>query len=81
MINQKWIENLIGVLSTKATQPLFSIIEKLKLTILQLYKEFFLIKFLGKWIGKLVYLSLILIVTLGLTGATVKYPTVKIPIF
>ncbi|MDJ0516095.1 MAG: polysaccharide deacetylase family protein [Trichodesmium sp. MO_231.B1] len=83
MINQKWIENLIWVLSTKATQPLFSIIDKLKLTIIPLrwYKDFFLIKFLGQWVGKLVYLSLIFIVTLGLTAATVKSPSVKIPIF
>ncbi len=84
MINQKWIQDWVGVLSTNTTQPLFSIIKKLNLAILPLYKDFFLIKFLQRWAGKFVYLSLIFLVSLGLTAATVKSPkslTVQIPIF
>ncbi|GGA41476.1 polysaccharide deacetylase family protein [Okeania sp. KiyG1] len=81
MINQKWIQDAIKRLSRNVTQSLFSTVEKLNLTIIDLYKNYFLIKFLPKWISKLVYLSLIFIVSLGLTAASIKSPTVKIPIF
>jgi peptidoglycan/xylan/chitin deacetylase (PgdA/CDA1 family) len=48
-----------------------------------LYKDFFLIKFIRSWVGKLVYLLLIFVVSLSLTttAIAVKSPTVKIPIF
>lgn len=81
MINQKWIQDLIRVLSTNVIKPLFSIVEKLHLTILRLYKDLCLIKFLPRWVSQLVYLSLIFIVSIGLTAGTVKSPIVKIPIF
>ncbi|NEP06836.1 MAG: polysaccharide deacetylase family protein [Okeania sp. SIO2G4] len=81
MINQKWIQDQIKLLSRNVTQSLFSTVEKLNLTIIHLYKNCFLINFLPKWISKLVYLSLIFIVSLGLTAAAIKSPTVKIPIF
>ncbi|MGB3511700.1 MAG: polysaccharide deacetylase family protein [Microcoleaceae cyanobacterium] len=87
MINQKWIQDLMGVISTnfvKSLSIIIEIIEKLSLTFLRLYKDLFFIKFLPRRVSKFVYFSLIFIVSLGLTAATVKYPksqTIQIPIF
>ena len=81
MMNHRWIQDLIGSFTKYLLKPLFSRVEQLNLIIIRLYKNLFLIKFLPRWVSKLVYFSLIFVVSLGLTAATVKSPSVKIPIF
>ncbi len=81
MINHKSILDLTREIKMNLVQPLTSIIERLNLIILHLYKHLSLIKFLPRWGSQLIYISLIFMVSLGLTAGTVKSPTVKIPIF